>query len=234
MLGWGVASIPSSGIVSALPIGLEVGPKRKVFAQVIEWPGWCRSGRDEAAAIAAVESVMARYRAAIGDLAAALGSGAPAFTVMERVEGGTTTDFGALDRVLASDRRPIQPGEPERLVDFLDACWAAFDRAFSAIAVSERETTPAVGRGPEAMRAHVVETGRYHLSWLMRPVPKPDSGDVAQVNAHQRQLLRPAVVGLPLGTPFSSERHPGPFVVRRECWHALDHAWELQDRFGKS
>jgi hypothetical protein len=229
-----MASIPSSGIVSALPIGLEVGPKRKVFAQVVEWPGWCRSGRDEAAAIGAVESVMARYRAAVGDLAAPLGSGAPAFTIMERVEGGTTTDFGALERVLASDRRPLEPGEPERLAAFLDACWAAFDRAFAAIAVGDRETTPAVGRGPEAMREHVIDTARYHLSWLMRPVPKPDSTDVAQVDAQQRKLLRGAVLGLPLGNPFSSERHPGPYVVRRECWHTLDHAWELENRFRPS
>ncbi len=229
-----MASIPSSGIVSALPIGLEVGPKRRVFAQVIEWPGWCRSGRGEAAAIAAVESVMDRYRAAVGDLAVPLGAGDPAFTIMERVEGGTTTDFGALDRVLASDRRALEPSEPERLAAFLNACWAAFDRAFAAVAVNDRETRPPVGRGPDAMRDHVIDTGRLHLSWLVRPVPKPVSTGVAHVDAHQRRLLRTAVLGLPLGQPFASGRHPGPYVVRRECWHTLDHAWELEDRFRPS
>ncbi len=227
-----MASIPVSGIVSALPIGLEIGPKRRVFAQVIEWPGWCRSGRDEAAALAAVESVMDRYRAAVGDLAGPLGSGDPAFTIMERVEGGTTTDFGALDRVLASDRRALEPGEPERLAAFLDACWATFDRAFAAIPAGSREVKPPVGRAADTMRNHVVESGWLHLSWLVRPVPKPESADLAQVDAHQRRLLRAAVLELPLGVPFESERHPGPWVVRRECWHVLDHAWELEDRSG--
>jgi hypothetical protein len=229
-----VASIPSSGVVSALPIGLEVGPKRRVFAQVIEWPGWCRSGRDEAAAIAAVESVMARYRAAVGDLAVPLGSGAPAFTIMERVEGSATTDFGGLDRVLASDRRALEPGEPERLGAFLDACWAAFDAAFAAIPLSDRETKPPVGRGPDAMREHVIDTGRLHLSWLLRPIPKPASTEAAEIQARQRELLRAAVLVLPLGSPLSSERHPGPYAVRRECWHTLDHAWELENRFRPS
>jgi hypothetical protein len=229
-----VASIPTSGIVSALPIGLEVGPKRKVFAQVIEWPGWCRSGRDEAAAIGAVESVTARYRAALGDLAAPLGSGAPAFTIMERVEGSATTDFGAIDRVLASDRRALEPGEPERLAAFLDACWAAFDAAFAAIPIGDREVKPAVGRGPDAMREHVIDTGRRHLSWLLRPVPKRDPGEEADIESAQRRPLRAAVTTLPLGAPFASERYPGPYAVRRECWHALDHAWELENRFRPS
>jgi hypothetical protein len=41
--------------------------------------------------------------------------------VVERVPGTTTTDFSAPDVVLASDRRLLESGEPQRLVAFLDA-----------------------------------------------------------------------------------------------------------------
>jgi hypothetical protein len=234
MLGWDVASIPSSGIVSALSIGLEIGPKRKVFAQVVDWPGWCRAGRDEATAIAAVESIMPRYRAAIGPLGIPLGSGPLAFTIMERIDGSASTDFGAPDRVLASDRRPLDSGELHRLAAFLDASWAAFDAMFAAIPVAERETRPPVGRGPSAMREHVMDTTQLHLSWLLRSIPKLDSVEPVEREARQRELLRSAVLALPLRMPFASEHHPGPFALRRECWHALDHAWELENRFRPS
>jgi hypothetical protein len=70
-----------------------------------------------------------RYRAAVGSLGSPLGTGAPAPTIVDRVVGTTTTDFGAPDAVLASDRPLLVAGEPERLVAFLDACWAAFDAA---------------------------------------------------------------------------------------------------------
>jgi len=32
-------------------VALEVGPKRRVFAQALEWIGWCRAGKDEATAL---------------------------------------------------------------------------------------------------------------------------------------------------------------------------------------
>lgn len=39
---------------------LEVGAKR-TFAGVIAWPGWCRSGGDEAAALVALAAVAPYY-----------------------------------------------------------------------------------------------------------------------------------------------------------------------------
>jgi hypothetical protein len=40
------------------------------------------------------------------------------------------------------------------------------------------------------------------------------------------------VLALPTGVPFEDGKRTGPYAVRRECWHALDHAWELEDRLG--
>ena len=39
---------------------LEIGRKR-TFAGVMEWPGWCRMGRDEAAALQALFEAGPRY-----------------------------------------------------------------------------------------------------------------------------------------------------------------------------
>jgi hypothetical protein len=221
---------PPADIVSTLSVGLEVGPRRKVFGQVIGWPGWCRASRNETAALIALASVSERYRSVIGPLGAALGSGEPAFTIMERVEGSATTDFGAPDRVLASDRRPLAPREPERLAAFLDACWAAFDAALASIPDAIRASKPAAGRSPLAIRDHVIETRGLHGSWLLRPMPRFDATDMPEKDVQLRRILREAVLGQPTGEPFDADRRPGPYVARRECWHVLDHAWELEDR----
>jgi hypothetical protein len=41
---------------------VELGKKR-VFASALDWPGWCRSGRDEQAALDALADHARRYRA---------------------------------------------------------------------------------------------------------------------------------------------------------------------------
>jgi hypothetical protein len=47
-----------------LPIYLESGSKR-TFAGALEWPGWCRGGKTEAAAIEALLAYAPRYAAAL-------------------------------------------------------------------------------------------------------------------------------------------------------------------------
>ena len=75
---------------------LEVGARR-VFAGALDWPGWCRSGRDEESAVGALVEYAPRY--ARGVKRAAGGFTAPkdpsALRVMERLKGNATTDFGA-------------------------------------------------------------------------------------------------------------------------------------------
>ena len=57
----------------AVDVVLEVGAKR-VFARAVDWPGWCRSGRTEEAAVEALAAVRDRY----APVAAAAGLRAPA------------------------------------------------------------------------------------------------------------------------------------------------------------
>lgn len=228
-----MTSAPESRLIAGLPVAVEIGPRRKVFAQAVGWPGWCRAARDEARAVDALVRFTERYRTAVGALAEPLGSDELAPTVVERVEGGTTTDFGAPDVVLASDRRPLEPGEPERLVAFLDACWGAFDAAFARVPADERPQKPETGRSPDRMRVHVAGALRAYLAWLVRPLPAWDEERGVELEPRLRDLMREAVRSLPVGTPFSDEKRPGPYAVRRECWHALDHAWELEDRLAE-
>ena len=79
-----------------IDVYLEIGKKR-TFAGALDWPGWCRSGRDEASALQALCDYGSRYGRVLHT--ARLGFQAPAdpsaFVVRERLEGNATTDFGA-------------------------------------------------------------------------------------------------------------------------------------------
>jgi hypothetical protein len=83
---------------------LEAGDKR-TFAGAIDWPGWCRSGRDADAALQALFEYGPRYARVLSR--ARLGFSAPsdlkALVVVERLKGGAGTDSGAPGR----SRRPI-------------------------------------------------------------------------------------------------------------------------------
>jgi hypothetical protein len=221
-----------TGSAAELPVALEIEPKRRTFAQAVDWPGWCRSGRDEERAIHTLMRYVGRYRAALGPLAAGLDEELPSPTVIERVDGNATTSFGAPGMVMSFDRRPLEPGGPARLAALLDACWAAFDRAQAVVPPASRGVKPPVGRSPDALRLHVLGAQRAYLSWLVKPLPGwgSDMQRAFELEPELRRIMREAVLALPVGVPFPAERHPGPYMVRRECWHVLDHAWELEDR----
>jgi hypothetical protein len=87
-----------------LAVGIELG-QRRTFAWVIGRPGWCRSGRSETAALAALADYRARYLPIAVAAGESLGAGSrEGFAVAECVPGSATTDFGAPGAIAASDR----------------------------------------------------------------------------------------------------------------------------------
>lgn len=226
---------------ATLDVGLEVGPKRRVFAQVLRWPGWVRAARDEARAVEALAEYAPRYatvveRAGLAAPAPTVGS-AGRFRVTERVEGSSTTDFGALDRLLSWDLEPMDGAEIERSVALLRAAWAELDDAYGVVPNDARGIKPATGRAPAGLRLHVAETDAMHLSWFGAPFRKPVEADLDAFQRDVRGAIVAAVRAIEPGVPPEPRRRTGMdwtprFAVRRSAWHALDHAWELQDRAG--
>jgi hypothetical protein len=72
---------------------LEVTPKQ-TFASALDWLGWCRAGRDDAAALAALASYAERY-APVAEQAGVSFPSMVAFDVVQRVPGAPTTAFAA-------------------------------------------------------------------------------------------------------------------------------------------
>ena len=227
--------MPKSG--TSLDIYLEFG-KKKVFAVAVDWPGWCRSGRDEASAIQAVFEAGPRYLRTLQtmDLEFNLPQSTSDFNIVERLEGNATTDFGAPAGQLSKDWDPIDTQEQERLEILLQANWQAFDRAVKLAEGKDLRKGPRGGdRDLPGIIAHVVGAEEGYLKtlgWKLETKPAEEIYPrVDRVRAEVIQGLRAAVSGrLPRKGPRGGKRWPPRFFVRRLAWHVIDHAWEIEDR----
>jgi len=214
---------------------LEVGAKR-VFAGALEWPGWCRGDRDEDAALGTLFAYAERYRRAIAS--ARLGFVAPGsaddLTVVDRVEGDATTNFGAPGVAPPADRAPVDDADLKRAERILRACWRTFDAAVDGVGGRELTKGPrGGGRDVEGIVAHVADADRAYLSKLGAGIK------VAEEGAEALRPVRTAIVEALWAVPRDEPDRTGPrggrywtprYAVRRIAWHVLDHAWELEDR----
>ena len=219
-----------------IPVYLEVTPKR-TFAAAVDWPGWCRSGRTRDEALEALVAFGPRYAKVVGKRA---GFAPPAdfagLKVSQRLKGGPTTAFGAPQVAARGDREPLGEAGLKREITLLRAAWRAFDAALKRHAGVELRKGPrGGGRDQQRMASHVFDAEQGYLRQLGARPPKAAS----EATDADRRALRKAVVAAlsarardePLDNPSGAKKRWLPrFFVRRAAWHALDHAWEIEDR----
>jgi hypothetical protein len=218
-----------------VPIYLEIGEKR-VFAAALDWPGWCRSGRDEETALRALLDCGTLYARVVR--ASRLGFKAPvsvsSFRVVERLKGDATTDFGAPGKAPAADARPVTDADLSRLQALLKACWRAFDVAVAAAEGRELRKGPrGGGRDLEEIIAHVAGAESGYLASLGGKLKLGDDPR-SELRRARRAVLKALVIaahgGFPARGPRGGVRWTPRYFVRRVAWHVLDHAWEIEDR----
>jgi hypothetical protein len=220
-------------MVPVTGVYLEAGRKR-VFACAVDWPGWCRSGRDEEEALAALATAASRYAVvpALARVAFDPVYEVNCIEIAERVNGTGTTDFGALDVAPALDRAPAAPAQAGRLAALVETAWDYFEQTAAAAPPELLKGPRGGGRDRDQIIEHVRETEVLHARMLglaERPFPAGDRAAVDRVRAAILAEIRAsAAAGVPEDLPRA--RRPARFVARRTAWHALDHAWEIQDK----
>jgi hypothetical protein len=216
---------------------LEVGQKR-TFAGALDWPGWCRSGRDQASALQALFDYGPRYASILH--AVKLDFQAPedvsAFVVVERLKGDATTDFGAPAIAPAQDARRVNQNDLQHFEALLRTYWQTLD------AVVERARGKTLKKGPrgggrklEAMLQHLLGSDAGYLNQVGWKFRQDGAGSPDQ----QLEQTRHAIISALRASAFGEIAPKGPrggirwtarYFVRRIAWHTLDHAWEIEDR----
>lgn len=203
---------------SAVTVVVEVGARR-TFASALDWPGWARSGRGEDAAVDTLVGYAARY----AEVAARAGVAFPtrvAVEVAERLAGDASTDFGVPGKAAAAERAPLTPAEAKRRLSLVQAAWAVFDDVVAAAPATLRKGPRGGGRDRDAVAEHVRNAEDAYARKLAVPARHADvRGAIADVLGRRSD-----------GAPLVAKGWPVRYAARRIAWHALDHAWEIQDR----
>jgi hypothetical protein len=207
---------------------LETTPK-KAFATAIDWPGWSRAGKSPELALEALAAYEPRYRAAIRAATGRFPADAAArFEVIERLEGNATTAFGAPGVIAEADRQSTDRTAAASLAEFLETAWGTFDRTAKAASATLRKGPRGGGRDTAKIVDHVNGADHGYAGAVGIRISPPRSDDPASVDG-----LRAAILDIVQTPSDGSPVHKTwtvRFLVRRSAWHALDHAWEIEDR----
>jgi len=201
---------------------------RKVFVSAIDWPGLARGAKDEGAAVEALLAALPRYALVAGAAGHPFPEGDIAVEVAERLDGDAGTAFGVPAVVAVADRWATDAAEAARLADLVDASWRALDRIAAAAPEELRKGPRGGGRNTSKVVEHVNGADVAYASVMGRRHHSDSADQVAAMRADVLTLLREPSDG----SPLAGKKWPPRYAARRIAWHALDHAWEIEDRTG--
>ena len=201
-----------------IPVLVEVGRKR-VIASAAEFPGWARSARDEESALGALTAYRDRY-ARVAKRAGISVPKNPVWEVVESFPGDATTDFGAPSIVFPTDHHERSREQRTQIAALVRACWAEFADAAASAPEELRKGPRGGGRDTSGVTQHVSDVDKAYRGKLgIRGVSDP---------TEYRALM---IAAIESGrAPAKESEWPAHYGARRLGWHALDHAWEIQDR----
>jgi hypothetical protein len=197
--------------------------EKKAFATAADWPGWSRSGKTEELAIEAIVAYAARY----APVARAAGEDFDPdarldIDVRERSGGGGGTEFGVPSLVTKLDRRRTTKRDADRLARLVEAAWRAFADAAAAAPEALRKGPRGGGRDTSKIVEHVEGADGAYAREMGLKLDAP----IAEVRAAMAAVLREPSDG----SPLADRKWTARYAAHRIAWHALDHAWEIEDR----
>lgn len=119
--------------------------------------------------------------------------------------------------------------QAERLAALVAAAWQTLDAIVVAAPAELRKGPRGGGRDRDAVAQHVVAAEAAYARKLGVRHKEPAFDDVEAVRALRGGILD--VLRLPSdGAPLLERGWPARYAARRIAWHALDHAWEIEDK----
>jgi hypothetical protein len=217
-----------------LRVILEIGKQpRRVVAGAMDWPGLDRWGRDEAAALATLAAYLPRYAAVARQAGRAeqfTGAQAARMEVVERVTGSSSTDFWGIAHVPSQIEGEVMDEQGlERRLDLLQAGWRYFDDVAARVSEELRLGPRGGGRSRDRIIRHVYASERHNW-WRKVGLRADDEVRLSpqELAAFRSDYLERIRAHNAEGRP--ARTWPIQFLVRRTAQHAMDHAWEMEDR----
>jgi hypothetical protein len=203
-------------------VSIEAAPK-KAFATAVDWPGWSRSGKSAELAIETLAAYAERY-APVAKLAGETFAATDDLDleVVERSGGGGGTEFGVPSNITDQDRRRVTAKDADRLARLVEAAWRTFEKVAAGAPEELRKGPRGGGRNTSKVVAHVVESDEAYAREMGIKLKAP----IKEVRAAILEVLRQPSDG----SPIADRKWTPRYAAHRIAWHALDHAWEIEDR----
>ena len=210
-------------------VGVEV-TRKKAFASALDWPGWSRAGKTPEDAVAALAAYVDRYAAVAKRAKLDFPFDASvAFDVVEETDGNASTEFGIPEIRFKADSRRTTTRDGDQLAAIVHAAWTIFDGVVAGAPAELRKGPRGGGRDRDRIVEHVVGSDGGYARVLGLKGNEVDPRDRAAV-ADLRKRMLDAIRAPSDGSPIAGKKWPPRYAARRVAWHALDHAWEIEDR----
>src|SRR5712671_6294994 len=168
--------LPASAKAATTSLYLE-SSRTRTFACAYDWPGWCRSAKDEASALAALAAYAPRYAAVATRARLPFDANRTAFRVVERLKGSASTEFGVPGEVAKRDTTPLAAAEGKRLTSIVQAAWAVYDQILADAPAELRKGPRGGGRDRDKMADHVRDAEGAYVRKLGLRLTPPDRHD---------------------------------------------------------
>jgi hypothetical protein len=214
--------------VAAIRVAFEIGSKR-AFASALDWPGWSRAGKGQEDALQALIDYAPRYAKVASKAGVPFPVRPRDFEGVEHLTGNATTDYGAPGIQAEIEGEPMTKGEVERMWSLVEACWSELDRVVKSAPAELRKGPRGGGRDRDKIVLHVLEDESGYAPKVGLKLPTPAIDDRKGIAANRSAMLEKFRAGAD-GKPLREGGWSGRYMARRIAWHALDHAWEIEDR----
>jgi hypothetical protein len=212
---------------------VQHGPKdKKVAAFAIDWPGWSRGAKTGPQAVELLEAYRDRYRpvAELAGFASEFDATGPLEIVEDHVGVGST-DFWAISFAPSSfEQEPMGTDELERKLALLEAAWRFFDDTAARVS-PELEKGPRGGGGDrDHIVPHLVGNERGDLAQKVGVIPADDRLTPEALRSHRDEFVAAMRDYNAQGKMARGRNWTVALLLRHTAYHALDHAWEMEDK----
>jgi hypothetical protein len=215
-----------------LRVLLEIGPKgKRVVASAMDWPGLERWGRTDDEAVEKLLAYVPRYTPVaerVGLRSEFERSTKP--QILERTPGNTSTDWWGIAHVpSAVEADPLSDDELERRIGLMRATWAFFDDAADGADAPLTLGPRGGGRERDQIVRHVYASERHNF-WRKVAIREADEVRLTPTELADLRERYVAAIREYHAEDRPARKWPLRFLIRRTAQHAMDHAWELEDR----
>jgi hypothetical protein len=218
-------TVHTAHVSRTLRLFVESTPK-KVYVSALDWPGLARGAKTEDEAVELLLAALPRYAHVARRAGERFTPTDWDLDVVERVEGDASTAFGVPAKIAAADREPVDDREASRHTALVEAAWAELDAVAAKAPESLRKGPRGGGRDRSKVIEHVEGADQGYASAMGIKAKPTTKDELREMRSRMADLLR----GASDGSPIAGKKWPPRYAARRIAWHALDHAWEIEDR----